>query len=209
MILSPAQLRSRAWALLGSLLAAAPDAALLETLRGIDAGEADDEVGGAWAALAAAARRAETASIDDEYHDLFIGLGRGELMPYASWYRTGFLHEKPLADLRSDLLCLGIERDDGVREPEDHAAALCQAMSLLCDEMSNADQAAQRQFFARHLAPWVRRFFADLAAARSAGFYRAVGRLGGALSDLECRYLDLDESAGYPAVRQEERHAGV
>ena len=45
--------------------------------------------------------------------NLFIGLGRGELLPYGSSYLTGFLHERPLARLRADLGPLGIERAEG------------------------------------------------------------------------------------------------
>jgi DNA-binding transcriptional regulator YdaS (Cro superfamily) len=74
--------------------------------------------------LGMAASASNTDALQREYFDLFIGLGRGELMPYASFYLTGFLHEKPLARVRGDLAALGLERDSRVFEPEDHIAVL-------------------------------------------------------------------------------------
>jgi len=129
--------------------------------------------------------------IDDEYHALFVGLGRGELVPYGSWYLTGFLMEAPLGELRRDLERLGFDRQDGVREPEDHIAALCEVMAMLAGP-SAADLDTQRAFFDRHLGAWADRFFGDLATAEAAVFYRAVGRLGQAFVELEKQYFTLE-----------------
>ncbi|MCJ7451603.1 MAG: molecular chaperone TorD family protein [Steroidobacteraceae bacterium] len=171
--------RGNVYALLGNLLAGPPDAGMLHMLRGISP-EADDDslLAAAWQMLAVAASRTDHESLREEYDALFIGVGRGELVPYGSWYLTGFLMEQPLAQLRGDLRELGIERQAGVHEPEDHAAALCDTMALLitADEPAPLDQ--QHGFFARHLEPWMPRFFRDLQQAESARFYRAVGQLG-------------------------------
>jgi len=115
-----------------------------------------------------------------EYHDLFIGLGRGELLPYASYYLTGFLHEKPLADLRSALAKLGVERAAAVKEPEDHIAALCEVMAGLIVGTFGAPApvAQQRELFDGFITPWAERFFRDLETAQSAYLYAAVGRVG-------------------------------
>lgn len=121
-----------------------------------------------------------------EYHDLFIGVGRGELMPFASYYLTGFLNEKPLADLREDLDALGFVRAPGVKEPEDHLAALCDVMGALIDGTWELDGSGetefdiynQENFFKAHLRPWAGRFFADLETAKAAGLYRSIGRIG-------------------------------
>ena len=121
------QLRRQWYAILGWVLAAPPDRAGLERLSGLNGD--DSEIGGAIAALAAAARAAEPAAVEQEFFDLFIGVGRGELVPYGSYYLTGFLHEKPLARLRGDMAQLGIARAEGVPESEDHIAALCDMMS--------------------------------------------------------------------------------
>jgi TorA maturation chaperone TorD len=127
--------------------------------------------------------------VDDEFHDLFIGLGRGELMPYASWYLTGFLMERNLGLLRDDLARLGIERDPSVVEPEDHMAALCEVMLLLIREGRDFEE--QARFFDRHLARWCGAFFADLSGAKSAIFYRNLGRFGTAFFQLEQRYFSM------------------
>jgi TorA maturation chaperone TorD len=171
--------RGQVYALLGHLLAGPPDAALLATLREVAPEPGDRSLlAASWQMLAVAASRAEETSLREEYETLFIGLGRGEVVPYGSWYLTGFLMEQPLAQLRGDLLALGIERQPGVSEPEDHVAALCDTMALLIggDEPASLEQ--QQAFFARHLEPWVARFFRDLQQAASAHFYRAVGQLG-------------------------------
>ncbi|MEZ5449041.1 MAG: molecular chaperone TorD family protein [Thiolinea sp.] len=93
-----------------------------------------DELAIAMAGLGLAAQHADPADVDDEFHDLFIGLGRGEVVPYGSWYLTGFLMEKPLGQLRQELRVLGFEREPNVYEPEDHAAALCEVMALLIED---------------------------------------------------------------------------
>ncbi|MET0054159.1 MAG: molecular chaperone TorD family protein, partial [Candidatus Thiodiazotropha sp. 6PLUC10] len=128
-------------------------------------------------------------TVDDEFHDLFIGMGRGELVPYGSWYQTGFLMERPLGRLRTDLNLLGFQRQDGVTEPEDHVAALCEVMAMLIQESQSVQ--VQSQFYETHLASWLARFFTDLSEAKSAIFYRAVGRFGKAFIALEKRYLNM------------------
>lgn len=186
------QLRAHTYSLLGALLSGTPSASLLEVLREVDVA-ADDAAGAefseSWRVLAMAAGRAEVSALDDEYHALFIGLGRGEVMPYASWYLTGFLMDRPLAVLRADLAELGIERQADVKEPEDHAAALCETMAMLCASDAGID--AERRFFEAHLAPWMSDFFNDLQAAPSAVFYRAVGRFGVQFMAFESRYLSM------------------
>ena len=168
--------RSRQYALLAVLLARAPDADLLArlgTLRG-DA----SPLGLAQAALGEAAAAANVERIEREFFDLFIGIGRGEMLPYASFYLTGFLNKRPLARVRADLEKFGIERAGGHSEPEDHAAVLCEIMAGLVDSRFGTPPGADREFFEKHLAPWIGRFFADLEGARAAAFYRAVAALG-------------------------------
>ena len=171
-------LRARLYALLSRLLAAPPDARLLAELTGAEGDSS--ELGRAFVALAREAAATGAAHVKSEYHDLFIGIGRGELVPYGSYYLTGFLHEKPLAELRDALAGLGIARDGSVKEPEDHIGALCEVMAGLIDGAFGAPVplAVQRQLFERHIAPWAARFFADLEGAETARFYRAVGRIG-------------------------------
>jgi TorA maturation chaperone TorD len=181
--------RAQEYTLLAALLSRAPDQALLDrlaTLRG-DA----SPLGVAHAALAEAASHATAERAEREYFDLFIGLGRGELLPYGSYYQSGFLHERPLARLREQLTRLGIERADGESEPEDHAAILCEIMAGLINGRLPAEAGADRELFAKHLSPWIGRFFADLERAEAADFYRNVGTLGRLLVDIETEAFAL------------------
>jgi TorA maturation chaperone TorD len=182
------QARADAYRLLGLLLAAPPDAELLGMLQAIEPG--GGPMAEPWEALRSAAGTAHPQRLRDEYQALFIGLGRGELNPYASWYLTGFLMEKPLADLRRELAELGYGRREEVAEPEDHIAALCELMSLLIGEQRLAFDDLQR-FYERYIGAWAGRFFADLEQAQSADFYRAVGRLGGTFLGVETKYYSM------------------
>jgi len=185
------QYRASAYALIAAILRSVPDQAMLDRLGGLpqQSGTDGDDLLLAMSSLALSAKSHTPASIDTEFHDLFIGLGKGEVVPYGSWYLTGFLMEKPLSDLRDDLAKLGYERNESVVEPEDHAAALCEVISLMITEAS--DLSAQRKFFESHMANWMSRFFVDLSKAKSAVFYKAVGRFGTAFIALEIEYFSM------------------
>lgn len=181
--------RAQEYGLISVLLARAPDGLLLQrlaTLRG-DA----SPLGLAHAALGDAAERTTVERVEREYFDLFIGLGRGELLPYGSYYLTGFLHERPLARLRAQLEKLGIERAEGQAEPEDHAAILCEIMAGLASRRFPAPAGAEREIFEQHLAPWIGRFFADLEQAEAADFYRRIGTLGRVFMTIETEAFAL------------------
>ncbi len=184
------QYRAGAYDLLAALLRAEPGDEVLARAAGLSEVVGGGELEAAMAALGLAARSFSAAEAAREYFDLFIGIGRGELVPYGSWYQTGFLMERPLSDLRVDLAALGFARDPSVREPEDHVAALCEVMSMLC--LESADTGRQRHFYQRHLAPWASRFYDDLGEAKGARFYRSVARFGAAFSAFEARYLEMD-----------------
>jgi TorA maturation chaperone TorD len=176
--------RAQEYALLAALLSAAPTQVLLSTLAGLRSDAT--QLGIAHAALAEAADRVSQADAEQEYFDLFIGVGRGELLPYGSYYLSGFLHERPLARLRADLARFGIERTDATSEPEDHAAILCEVMAGLASGYLPAAPAAQREIFQKHMAPWMGRLFADIENSAAGGaFYRHVGTLGRVFLDIE------------------------
>jgi TorA maturation chaperone TorD len=181
--------RAQEYALLSILLARAPDAALLERLATL-CGD-PSPLGLAHAALAEAAERTNVERIEREYFNLFIGLGRGELLPYGSYYLSGFLHERPLARLRAHLAKLAIERTAGPAEPEDHAAILCEIMAGLVSRRLPAPAGSDRELFEQHLKPWIGRFFADLEQADAADFYRPVGMLGRVFVEIETEAFAL------------------
>jgi TorA maturation chaperone TorD len=175
--------RAHQYLLLASLLSAPPSKKLLGAIAKLDGD--DTPLGRAHAALAAAAQDAVASAVEREYFDLFIGVGRGEVLPYASYYLTGFLHERPLARLRGDLVAFGIERAENNPEPEDNAATLCEIMAGFADGRFAASNEQQREFFEKHIAPWMGRMFADLEKAEAAKFYRPVGSLGRLFLEIE------------------------
>jgi TorA maturation chaperone TorD len=181
--------RAQEYALLAALLAHPPDAAVLERLARIEGD--GTPLGLAHKALAGAAAEKDAVAVAREYFELFIGVGRGELLPYGSYYLTGFLHERPLARLRADLVDLSVERVEGECEPEDHAAILCEIMAGLIAGEFAAPVERQRYFFHRHLAPWMARFFADLGSAKAADFYRPVGAIGRLVIEIETEAFAL------------------
>jgi TorA maturation chaperone TorD len=181
--------RAQEYALLAALLSRAPDADLLTRLSKLS-GDASP-LGMAHIALGEAAASLNADAIQHEYFNLFIGIGRGELLPYGSYYLSGFLNERPLARLRADLAELGIVRVENNFEPEDHAGTLCEIMSGLAGKRFPAPAGAERTLFDRHMAPWIGRFFMDLERAQAANFYSRVGALGRVFVDIEAEAFAL------------------
>ncbi len=183
--------RARAdfYALVARLFYGPPDAALLEALAG--GGELAGEPGGvpeAWSCLRRAAARAVPETLRGEYDDTFIGVGKPEVMLYGSYYMAGFLHEKPLAHLRSHLAAHRFARRAGADEPEDHIAGLADVMrQLIVDEACAPAErdAAQREFFTRYIEPWYGAFCAAVEAAPGTDFYRNAARFARAFLDVE------------------------
>lgn len=171
-------LRARFYGLLANLLSGPPRA---EMLAGLERLEGDDtDMGRALGELGKAAAAATAESVEQEFNDLFIGLSEGELTPYASYYLTGFLYEKPLADLRADMESLGLRSAEEISEPEDHIASLFEIMHWLITGSLDtpADLKTQQVFFDRHVGSWASRFFEDLETAEKAVFYRPIGTVG-------------------------------
>ncbi|TFW10226.1 molecular chaperone [Oxalobacteraceae bacterium OM1] len=147
----------------------------------------------AWSELANACTNANPTTIRDEYESLFIGVGKPELMLYGSYYLSGFLMEKPLAALRTDLAKLGLQRDDAIPETEDHIAALCEVMRYLIasGDPVHANVATQKQFFGTHIQPWASELCDAIAAHPKAVFYAPVARLSKAFFDIEAQAFDM------------------
>jgi TorA maturation chaperone TorD len=181
--------RGQEYALLAALLSSAPPKALLDQIARLS--DNATRLGRAHAAVAEAASRAIASDVKREYSDLFVGLGRGELLPYASYYLTGFLNARPLSRLRDDLAALGIERVEDNFEPEDHAATLCEIMAGLAEGRFDASADAQRAFFEKHVSPWMGRLFADMETAENARFYRSVGALGRLFMEIEAEAFTI------------------
>ncbi|WP_166267494.1 TorD/DmsD family molecular chaperone [Marinobacter caseinilyticus] len=177
--------RAQIYQLLGVLLGSPPSSELLKGLASLQAD--DTPLGAASKNLAALAERTSPYDVEREYNNLFVGLGRGELLPYASYYLTGFLNEKPLAELRTDLMARGIKSRSDVKEPEDHIGTLCEIMAgIITGEFPcDSDLISQKTFYDAHLAKWAALFFSDLEEAQSSIFYAPVGSLGRAFMTVE------------------------
>ncbi|WP_244404222.1 TorD/DmsD family molecular chaperone [Fulvimarina pelagi] len=184
-------LRVNLYRMLAGLLARSPDQGVLTSLSSLSGDET--ELGQAIGDLSKCAVEMTAEDVSDEYIRLFIGVGRGELVPFGSYYLTGFLHEKPLARLRSAMAPLGIERAPEVKEPEDHAAALMDMMAGLIDGSFGERQPlhVQRDFFREHVGSWIGHFYRDLAAAKGARFYAPVGRIGALFTEIEDAGFDM------------------
>lgn len=185
------QARADLYNLLASLLSASPSPSALEKLAALPSGTGS--LGVALGELARVARRVRPSDIKIEYHDLFIGLGRGELVPYASYYLTGFLQEKPLAQLRRDMAALGVGRSGETADPEDHVASILEMMAGLVAGRfgSPASLATQKEFFDRHIASWMPVFFRDLEQAKASIFYTSVGSLGRSFIEIESEAFEM------------------
>ncbi|MBY5935709.1 molecular chaperone TorD family protein [Tateyamaria omphalii] len=170
--------RAELFNFLGALLAGPPDEMLLTQTAGLSGDET--ELGQAIGTLAKLARVTKPRAAQSEFNKLFIGLGRGELLPFASYYLTGFLNEKPLASLRQDMTRIGMQRSETVFEPEDSIASLMEMMGAMIVGRfgTPADLGAQKEFFNKHIGPWAGHFFTDLEEAKTSVFYTPVGTVG-------------------------------
>lgn len=179
------RLRADLYNFLGLILSAPPDQLLLNQCAGLTGDETD--LGSAIAGLSRVAKVCKPKSVETEFNALFIGLGRGELLPYGSYYLTGFLNEKPLAALRSDMAVRGITRAQNVFEPEDNIASLMEMMGgMIVGRFGDpATVGDQKQFFNRHVAPWAGHFFTDLEAAKNSVLYASVASVGSTFMGIE------------------------
>ncbi|QGX97041.1 molecular chaperone TorD [Roseovarius faecimaris] len=179
------RLRADLYNFLGLMLSAPPDQLLLDQCAGLSGDESD--LGQAIGALSRVARVTKPKKVESEFNALFIGLGRGELLPYASYYLTGFLNEKPLAVLRTDMAARGITRAANVFEPEDNIASLMEMMGgMIVGRFGKpAPLDDQKLFFNKHIAPWAGHFFSDLEGAKNSVLYASLGSVGKAFMEIE------------------------
>lgn len=186
-------LRAQLYDLLSVLLRKPPSADFLHKVAALS-GDGSD-LGRGIDALARLAQASSPEKIDSEFHRLFIGLGRGELLPFASYYITGFLNEKPLAKLRTDMADLGMVRDAAAYEPEDNIGSLCEMMAGMILGRFGEPISIERQkdFYFTHLAPWAEHFFSDLEGAQASVFYAPVGTIGGAFMQIEKQSFRMAE----------------
>ncbi|MEW5961946.1 MAG: molecular chaperone TorD family protein [Pseudomonadota bacterium] len=180
-------LRAQLYLLLARYLDGPPTQASLATAAALVGDDAP--LGRAINSLVTTARASDLDRLSEQYHELFVGLGRGQLVPFGSYYLTGFLNEKPLARLRQVMAERGIAREDGVAEPEDHIASLAEMMAGFITGGFGAPMslAEQKLFYAEHIGSWAPHFFRDLAGNAISPFYAALGAVGQAFLNIEER----------------------
>jgi TorA maturation chaperone TorD len=186
------QLRADMYSFLANLLRAEPSSELVNQLTKLESD--DSPIGKSIKTLSKLASSLDLPTIRDEYVRIFIGVGRGEILPFASYYLTGFLKDKPLAKLRNDMKEIGIELAENVKEPEDHIASLFDMMSgLILGKFSKKFSIGeQRDFFNKHLAPWVGLLMRDIESSRIAVFYSPIGTIGREFMEIERSSFSMD-----------------
>ena len=189
--------RAELYGLLARLWIAPPDAELLRKFEVAvtNAPQPGAFLEGPWQTLVAAMRASTPQQAKDEYDALFLGVGKPEVFLFGSYYLTGFLNEKPLAQLRTDLAALGLARDESRGETEDHIAALCEVMRYLIagDDVAACNLESQREFFRAHLQPWVEKLCDAVEAQPRAMVYGALSGLTRAFVQVEIQGFDLLE----------------
>jgi TorA maturation chaperone TorD len=187
--------RAEVYGLLAALYYAPPAPELMAQLRvaATEAPAAGGFLEEPWREVVAAARDLSDVAVRDEYDALFGGIGKPEVYLFGSHYLSGFLNEKPLAQLRTDLAALGLARDDAMRETEDHVACICEVMRYLIagDDVEVANLTRQREFFSAHVQPWVPALCEALAAHPKARFYRALAGFTQAFVSVEAQGFDM------------------
>ena len=187
--------RAEIYGLLAALYYAAPSAELLGnlTLAVTEAPAPGAVLERSWADLVAAARANSLAQIGREYDDLFGGMGKPEVYLFGSHYLSGFLNEKPLAALRTDIAALGLARDESMSETEDHVAYLCEVMRYLIagDDVAVANLTRQREFFAQHLQPWLTEMCSAIERHPKAQFYAALATFTQVFVGVESQGFDM------------------
>ncbi len=187
--------RAEVYGLLAALYYAPPTPELLAQLR-VAVTEAPAKGGlleEPWRAVVGAARDANDAAIAAEYNALFGGVGKPEVYLFGSHYLSGFLNEKPLARLRTDLAKLGLERDETMPETEDHFAYLCEVMRYLIagDDVAIANLTQQKSFFGDHVQAWTAAMCDAVAAHPRAKFYAALAGFTSAFLNVEQQGFDM------------------
>ena len=185
-------LRADMYDFLASLLRKEPSDELIEKVCQLEGDETP--IGSACLTLAHLAKTMDNGLIRNEYVEMFIGVGRGEILPFASYYLTGFLNDKPLANLRAEMSDIGIARAEDVKEPEDHIASLFDIMSGLIrgqfGRTFSIDE--QAKFFKKHIEPWAGLLMQDIEAAKTVVFFAPVGTIGKVFLEIESVAFSMD-----------------
>ena len=157
-------------------------------------------------------------NVAEEYVQLFIGPLAAAVNPYESFYLTGRLLDRPLANVRTFLKSAGIEKLQEYPEPEDFLAVELEVMRwLIGKQMATADLNDERRwiklqadFLKEHLLVWGPDCAQDIERAECAKFYRSAAKILQGFLALELNFFrewGLDKVPSLEEARQ--RHAAV
>ncbi len=190
--------RAELYGLLSRLWLAPPDDALLEQFRVAvtEAPERGGHLERPWQDLVGAMRATTAEESAAEHAALFQGVGKPEVFAFGSFYLSGTLNDRPLADLRADLSALGLGRDEGRMETEDHVSFVLEVMRYLIagDDVAVCNLEQQRRFFRAHVQSWLERLCAATEAHPRAKLWVAVARFTQAFIEVETQGFDLLEA---------------
>ena len=185
-------LRADMYGFLASLLRKEPSDELISTVSALEGD--GTPIGSACRTLAHLAKSIDNDVIRNEYVSVFIGVGRGEILPFASYYLTGFLNDKPLANLRGEMGDIGVVRSEGVKEPEDHISSLFDMMAGLIRGSFGRFYSVpeQAKFYRKHIEPWAGLLMRDIESAKTAVFFAPVGTMGRIFLEIESEAFSMD-----------------
>jgi TorA maturation chaperone TorD len=190
--------RAELYGLLARLWLAPPDAPLLMQFRVAvtEAPEPGGHLEPPWQDLVAAMRATTPAEAQAEFDALFIGVGKPEVLVFGSYYLSGALNDRPLAQLRRDLAALGLGRDEARMETEDHVAYVLEVMRYLIagDDAAVCNLEQQRRFFRAHVQTWVERLCDAVQGHPHARLWGPVAAFTRAFVEVESQGFDLLEA---------------
>ena len=186
--------RAHLYALLAELFYAPPDSGLLARLRAQSADpDASTTLDVAWRELLEIVGQHDDAVVRQEYDRLFGGVGKPEVYLFGSHYLSGFLNDRPVVRLRDSLQELGLARDPGMTETEDHVACLFDVMRhlIIQEDEAGGGIAVQQRFFSDHVYPWIEAMCDQLTRNPQARFYAGVGELTRQFIRVEAQGFDM------------------
>jgi len=188
------QLRADMYSFIANMIRTEPSQELIDSVKTLSGDSSS--IGSSIKLISKLASTMHISEIHDEYVNLFLGVGRGELLPFASYYLTGFLNDKPLSKLRDDMNELGVVRLKEVKEPEDHVSSLFDIMSgLITGKFGKVYLISEQStFFEKHLNSWVHLLMSDIESAKTAVFYAPIGSLGKEFINIEREAFKMNVS---------------
>ncbi len=187
------------YGLIGRLFSSPLDQAALAQLSGLAPGLdvaalCQEQPGGidhGFACLCQASLSARPELLKEEFDLVFVGTGKAEVFLNASFYQAGFLHEKPLVDLRTLLNRLGYARKEDIADTEDHLSLLCASMRrLILDRVPIIEQ---KEFFMGFLAEWFEQAGDAIESNGNTDFYKHAARLMRSFFAIERQSFDFEE----------------